>query len=70
MKKAELKNWQEKQPQEIEAQLRDLSAKLTSAYLTKSAGKLQNVAMIKNFRREIAQLKTILAQKQAKVSES
>ncbi|MBQ6435971.1 50S ribosomal protein L29 [bacterium] len=70
MKKAELKNWREKQPQEIEAQLRDLSAKLTSAYLTKSAGKLQNVSMIKNFRREIAQLKTILAQKQAEVSES
>ncbi len=70
MKKAELKNWREKQPQEIEAQLRDLSAKLTSAYLTKSAGKMQNVSMIKNFRREIAQLKTILAQKQAEVSES
>jgi len=64
MKKTELKQWREKTQTEIETQLHDLSAKLTSAYLTKSAGKLENVSMIKNFRRDIAWLKTVLHEKQ------
>ena len=65
MKKQELKNYREKTTGEIEAQISELSMKLTSAYLTHAARKLENTAMIKNFRRDLAQLKTILAEKKA-----
>lgn len=72
MKKHEMRQWREKTDTEIEAELRSLSVKLTSAYLTKSAGKLQNTSMIKNIRRDIAWLKTILSERAAApvVSES
>lgn len=63
MKKAQMREWREKTTNEIEAELKTLSAKLTSAYLTKSAGKLKNTALIKNIRRDIAWLKTILGEK-------
>jgi ribosomal protein L29 len=65
MKKNSLNDYRSKSISEIESSVKDLSVKLTSAYLTKSAGKLQNVSMIKNFRRDIAQLKTIIRQKSA-----
>ena len=72
MKKNEMRGWREKDSQEIGAELKTLSAKLTGAYLTKSAGKLQNTSMIKNIRRDIAWLKTILGERvrQPVVSES
>ncbi|MBQ6449671.1 50S ribosomal protein L29 [bacterium] len=72
MKKTQMRQWREKDNQQVEAELKTLSAKLTSAYLTKSAGKLQNVAMIKNIRRDIAWLKTIMGERaeQPVVSES
>jgi ribosomal protein L29 len=66
MKKQDLKNWRGKEIAEIEGEIEKVSVKLTSAYLTKSAGKLQNTALIKNFRREIAQLKTVIKEKQGK----
>ena len=65
MKKAELREWRAKDTSEINAQIDLLSSKLTSAYLTKSAGKLANTAMIKNIRRDIAWLKTIVGEKAA-----
>jgi len=65
MKKAELREWRAKDTSEIDAQINLLSSKLTSAYLTKSAGKLENTAMIKNIRRDIAWLKTIMGEKAA-----
>ncbi len=65
MKKAELREWRAKDTSEIDAQINLLSSKLTSAYLTKSAGKLENTAMIKNIRRDIAWLKTIVGEKAA-----
>ncbi|MDO5561807.1 MAG: 50S ribosomal protein L29 [bacterium] len=64
MKHQELKAWREKTNQEIEAELQTLSSKLTSAYLAKSANKLKNTAMIKNFKTEIARLKTILRERE------
>jgi ribosomal protein L29 len=64
MKKNDLANYRANTKVEIQAALDQLAIKLTSAYLTKSAGKLQNTAMIKNFRRDIAQLKTLLKEKQ------
>ena len=72
MKKSEMREWRDKDQRRIEDEIKTLSAKLTSAYLTKSAGKLQNTAMIKNIRRDIAWLKTILGEKAAApvVSES
>ena len=72
MKKYEMRQWREKTDTEIEAELRSLSVKLTSAYLTQSAGKFQNTSMIKNIRRDIAWLKTILSERAAApvVSES
>ena len=64
MKKAELKDWRAKTPAQIEAEITSLSTKLTGAYLAKSAGKLQNTALIKNTRRDIAWLRTVLGQQQ------
>ena len=64
MKKQQLAEMRTKTSTELNAIINDLSMKLTTAYLTKSARKLQNTSMIKNFRRDIAQIKTILAAKQ------
>ena len=64
MKSNELKEYRQKTTAEIETKLQDLSTKLTSAYLAHSAHKLDNTAMIKNFRREIAQLKTIIRERE------
>lgn len=64
MKHQELIDWRSKTPAEIEAEITNLSTKLTSAYLTKSAGKLKNVSMIKNFKADIARLRTILREKE------
>lgn len=64
MKKQQLAEMRTKTSAELNAIINDLSMKLTTAYLTKSARKLQNTSMIKNFRRDIAQIKTILATKQ------
>lgn len=64
MKKQQLAEMRTKTGAELNAIINDLSMKLTTAYLTKSARKLQNTSMIKNFRRDIAQIKTILATKQ------
>jgi ribosomal protein L29 len=63
MKKTQLQDWRGKEMGQIETQLQELAVKLTGAYLAKSAGKLSNVAMVKNLRREIAQLKTIQREK-------
>lgn len=63
MKKQQLAEMRTKTSAELQTVIDDLSMKLTTAYLTKSARKLQNVSMIKNFRRDLAQLKTILATK-------
>lgn len=65
MKHQELKDWRAKTPAEIEAEVTSLSTKLTSAYLAKSAGKLKNVSLIKQFKTDIARLKTILGEKEA-----
>lgn len=69
MKKQLLAEAKAKTISELETQVKDLSVKLTSAYLTKSAGKLQNTSMIKNFRRDIAQLKTLITLKQNEAKE-
>jgi len=70
MKKSQLHVWREKEIGEIVSQIDTLSSKLTSAYLTKSAGKLENTAMIKNIRRDIAWLKTIAGEKTKTAGES
>jgi ribosomal protein L29 len=68
MKKMQLQDWRGKEIAQIETRLEELSAKLTGAYLAKSAGKLANVSMVKNLRRELAQLKTLRQEKMAAVA--
>ena len=51
MKKQQLAEIRSKSSSELAQMTTDLAAKLTTAYLTKSARKLQNTSMIKNFRR-------------------
>lgn len=68
MKKNELKQFRAKTKAEIETHVKELSAKLTSAYLTKSANKLQNVSMIKNLKRDIAFLKTIIREQELEIT--
>ena len=67
MKKYELKSWREKEIAEIGAEIRTLSARLTGAYLARSANKLQNSSMIKDLRRDIAWLQTIKREKEISV---
>ncbi len=64
MKHQELKNWREKDETAIKAEIKSLSEKLTSAYLAKSARKLNNVGLIKTFKTDIARLKTILRERE------
>ncbi len=63
MKKQQLADFRSKDIAAIEAEISTLSTKLTSAYLAKSAGKLQNTALIKNLKRDIAHLRTIAGEK-------
>ena len=70
MKTQELKQWREKSAAEIGAQIDELSTKLSGAYLAKAARKLDNVAMVKNLRRDIAQLKTLQTEQAAKVEKA
>lgn len=70
MKKTQLNEYRQKETAVIQETLRDLSAKLTAAYLTRSAGKLKNTAMIKTLKNEIAQLKTIIREKELTESKS
>ena len=63
MKKQQLAEIRSKSSSELAQMTTELAAQLTTAYLTKSARKLQNTSMIKNFRRDLAQIKTVMAEK-------
>jgi ribosomal protein L29 len=63
MKKNDLKAALTLDTSALEKRVAELSSQLTSAYLAKSARKLNNVSLIKTLRRDIAQLKTILSQR-------
>ncbi len=64
MKHSQLKEYREKDTNELNSLIKELSVKLTSAYLARSAGKLHNVSMIKNLKLEIARLKTIIRERE------
>jgi ribosomal protein L29 len=63
MKKNEYSEFKNKNIKEIEKKVFDLKKQLTTAYLNKKAMKLTNVSLIKNLKRDVAMLKTLLTQK-------
>lgn len=71
MKIKEFREFKNKKTEEIEEKIFSLKKELTTAYLDKKAMKLTNVSLVKNLKRDIARLKTLLTEKklQDKISE-
>lgn len=66
MKKNELKKWRESSKQEIENKINELEKKLYETRHQLLLGQLKNYSQIKEIKRDIARLKTIIREKERK----
>ena len=60
MKKTEFQKTKALSSTELNKKLAELQSQLTTAYLEKNARKLENTALIKKVKAEIAQIQTLL----------
>lgn len=69
MKTKELKNLKEKEVGELEKQVSELKKKVVLIYMNIRIGKEKNLKVVKNLRRDLAQVLTILSQKKGETKE-